>query len=371
MKILHISSLLLLLTIGSACSRLNVYKTFGDNFRENQKFNGIKDITSNPDNKHLNILFIHGMGGYSNNDPEPLVESIKKQYPYLKQVGSVETNKLKHEGRVVGVLSITKTESKSRDRSITYSVLDWGAVTYDIKNVIKCNDKDIHYDTTDRLSVTKAIRSFINHNIGDVALYAGDYKTAMQIPVRLAIKHIGGKHNNIPNIVITFSLGSTMLFDTLYKMTEEKGRAKLAANALKNNNKLLIMLSNQIPIIHLSEITAKKITKNKGKQNLQITSSIKAIGSFVNAIKKSNNAARSLPQIIAISDPNDILSYPIFENMKRLHPNTFITVLTSVSRKGYWLPKLGRFTHYGKAHSNYGTDKKVLDIIMKGSGASR
>ncbi len=386
----QMSYILLIALALSACSTLNEFAVFGDQNSSKLSFDGIKQMFQKK--KHLNIIFIHGMSGYSNSDPEPLIDRIKLQYPQLTQSEKIEVTKFNNKN-TKGKLVIEKTWSENKEESIHYYTLYWQDVVRDHKSLLN-EDKEIKY-TDLRLDLMNRIKQgLLNNALADVALYMGKYKSAMQRPIQNALKEIDKQNTRFSlnvkakakrkssNVLITFSLGSTMLFDTLDKMNRgpiSNRTSKNIARRFTNQTRLFFMLANQIPIIHLSEIEPpiqsrskkiKKWEKNKSTDNAESaqqicsTSSTKALCNFIsNRIQPKDKT--NLPWIIAISDPNDLLSYPIFNTLRDNYPNTFISVYTSIAKKAYGFSKY-KIVIPKKAHTGYGTDEKTIQLILNG-----
>lgn len=72
------------------------------------------------------------------------------------------------------------------------------------------------------------------------------------------------------------------------------------------------------------------------------------------------------PWIIAFSDPNDPLSYPIPPDLCQAHPDVFLDVITSVARTAFWLPGFGRITDPITEHTGYGRDDRIIELILEG-----
>ena len=72
-------------------------------------------------------------------------------------------------------------------------------------------------------------------------------------------------------------------------------------------------------------------------------------------------------KIVAISDPNDLLSYRIPDWLKKELPQIpFVNVTTSVVRSALIIPFVGTVADPAAAHQNYGQDKCLLDLIVNG-----
>ena len=88
-----------------------------------------------------------------------------------------------------------------------------------------------------------------------------------------------------------------------------------AADQINNNNQLFYMLANQLPLIALSESNSK----NKDKV---VSTGVKA---FIDQRNEHQmKSSQQSPWIIAITDPNDLLSYPVLHDLRNANKNTYL-----------------------------------------------
>jgi hypothetical protein len=118
-----------------------------------------------------------------------------------------------------------------------------------------------------------------------------------------------------PLIIITQSLGSKMLFDTLIEMTNRCAqRAGAAAQAMKEGLKRpvqVFMLANQIPILSL----AYSPRLNEQFRTAVATGPRSGIADILSLTKAAPRfrplALGAERQVVAFSDPSDVLSYTL------------------------------------------------------------
>jgi hypothetical protein len=134
--------------------------------------------------------------------------------------------------------------------------------------------------------------------------------------------------------------------------------AQRLKDALRERELQLFMLSNQLPLLEA------------GQDPQEITGA-EAEFCGLDAPRSGERFFKSL-QMVAFSDPNDVMSYPIPETWveryvdSRLCPKvTNITInITSVKS----LFGLGTFANPLKAHTGYDEDERVGGLIAKGAG---
>jgi len=119
----------------------------------------------------------------------------------------------------------------------------------------------------------------------------------------------------------------------------------------------IYMLANQLPLLGLADIPTPLTDGERAARN--------SLQELIRARKAvSHNESRPFT-IIAISDPNDLLSYPIpkgFGKSEETRDYQFINVITPIARKY----ALGTVAHPGKAHTGHADTPFVVDIIAHG-----
>lgn len=154
-----------------------------------------------------------------------------------------------------------------------------------------------------------------------------------------------------PLAVITDSLGSKVLFDALDELVDKAaGPARSAGIRTRERIGLVFMRANQLPLLALAEPA-------EGTSD-----PIKSLSKEVSPVR---GAARFQRTVVAFSDPNDLLSYPLlgsayqgpaWSNVK------FADVLVSNARS--WL---GIIENPLSAHTAYAQNPDVARLILHGS----
>ena len=180
----------------------------------------------------------------------------------------------------------------------------------------------------------------INKGFSDVLMYVGKYKNKIQNDVLSGYLEMQDKNPNSNNIIISFSLGSSIVVDFLNTSDNRLNR---------ENIDMIYFLSNQIPLINTS----------KEDNNIQLSDYLS---------KKEN---KSEIKIISFTDPNDLLSYPIDsksigENLK----SNYVNITISIADKTYYVPFYKEKTsvvNYMKAHLFHIYNKKLMKLIFHGN----
>ncbi|MBT3765798.1 MAG: hypothetical protein HOB79_22185 [Rhodospirillaceae bacterium] len=168
--------------------------------------------------------------------------------------------------------------------------------------------------------------------------------------------------------IVTFSLGSQIVIDALTEMAprlskEDKSKKPDLVkfyNELKRKSVAIYMLANQLPVLRIGYISKyKPITRSRG--------------TYCNP----NNTDKWLNElnIVAFSDPNDLLSYPIPENYSGQHIDSrFCSKLTNVVLNVAEETKYAAYLNWANpidAHSNYDADARVIRLIVDGAKVAK
>jgi hypothetical protein len=336
--------------------------------------------------KRLNLLAVHGMlthhPGYSDTWTTAISQKLGLSPDKAfnnKTVGIVR----KKDGVRLGYLKVGQfTAGKGTLR--VYEVT-WSPATVPLKTLAFAYD-DAH--SIPRNGVNKKLKKLlINDAFGDAVQYMGDsaLRDAMQYPVETSlclitndaaldavapggdVDHCEFKPGFDPDFgfaVLTHSLGSTILFDVIDKlsgpssgslsalgsgMAVQKVETKAAVTQLRNNTYHVFMMANQLPLLHLA---ANKICIPPKQQE-------RSPMPFANL---------QMGTIVAFNDPNDLLSYPISDCQREAEPRiTFVDVEISVAKWALYVPGYGTASHPLNAHVGYYSDDRVISLIACGS----
>jgi hypothetical protein len=166
-------------------------------------------------------------------------------------------------------------------------------------------------------------------------------------------------------VLITHSLGSYLALSTLdLDLTTQLAKTQMTPTEyIYEHTSLMYFFANQIPLLELSNIGFPPDGSGDGSRvPANNTLSLKPLGAWnylrTSYLSKKRPAARCQlsPQIIAWSDPSDLLTY-------RVPPlNSAIVVNLYVQNAMHWL-----WTFEGPiaAHDRYVDNKHVLNIMLK------
>lgn len=350
------------------------------------KFEGIKHYFDKGET--VKVMMIHGVGthhpGYSARIRDNLSKSLNLTVLSRKPKDIILINPADKK-TVIGNLRVTRMQDEDRKHNLLFYELTWSDITSSQKSFLSYDmNKESAYK---RSAFNNTVKGFLNDTAPDPMIYLTDknhlilnatkqstcwmlgkswsqlkdkQKEVCKVSSYQQIQHLN--HENI--IFITHSLGSRILIDTIVNIADEVGRddlkhhkeAQLIINELKNKEFTVFMLANQLPML--------QIGRPKPKVNQQISGYCTPKGKHYSGriFKKLN--------IVAFSDPNDILSYNIPQSFvdeyidSRICPsvtNVSINIASEISAFGVGM--VNPIT----AHTGYDNDERVINIISNGT----
>jgi len=178
--------------------------------------------------------------------------------------------------------------------------------------------------------------------------------------MRDAILQVMESGDTSPLVVISHSMGSKILFDTLLRMSEETpgSHAPLVAQQAVDRMRFLVMAANQIPLLSLADQQITAATLASAPDSLQLLLQKRLA-------EKGRTADRHLT-LVAFTDPNDLLSYTLPPEKYAREGITVYNIL--VSNAPTYLGLLERPDH---AHLEYLNNPDVGRLIACGRPTSR
>lgn len=301
------------------------------------------------DAESVDVVSIHGMCTHDKEWVNKTVTRIDTNLPNLsvkdKRVLPVEGIKL-YQTTLVDAAG----EVRVRNHALVWSALTATGKTslcYDSGNTTpSCQDPN-ELNKRKRGSINRAVKStLMNDCLSDVVLYLGPDGGRIRKAIRAGIDEIAAtKSEKSALVLITESLGSKILADSL--LDEADGNAERLE--FLEPTEQVFMAANQLPLIELSEDSAKR---GSGSNWSTLLSKILA---------ERADAANAV-QIVAFTDPNDLLSY-------ELRHRGFAAANVIVSNDTTWFWALER---PDTAHTGYLDNSKVWELIVCGhSGACK
>jgi len=338
----------------------------------------------------VKVVYVHGIGthkpGHSIDLMQNLTHSLALDVrsPRPKWIGLVDPG---NPDESLGELNLFRFTDNHRKRDLVFYELTWSSITNSSKEAIAFDESDVY--KARRASVNQTMRKFINDVAPDPIAFAGNRGEAIlsaigqslcwamsttwsQLPESTtgqACKPDGdfGSRAAIDDFVfITHSLGSRAVTDSLQRAARRTGDqdvqydsdVRRLTDALRERELQLFMLSNQLPLLEA------------GQDPQEITGA-EAEFCGTDAPRSKERFFKSL-QMVAFSDPNDVMSYPIPETWveqyvdSRLCPKVTNVAINIASVKSLF--GLGTFANPLTAHTGYDEDERVGGLIAKGIG---
>jgi len=274
--------------------------------------------------------------------------------------------------------------SSGTESVLSISYLYWAPLTGAIKCKLEVEDSE----APQKQWFADVARQFIDDKLGDVALYAGHYRDHIMRPsVQKALCMLvdgqpspnGSKCHNgdaaDPTVLISHSLGGYMLMDALHEeLRRNRNDGSLNANSaaykIMANTELIYMMANQLALLDLTQLdhypfpanpvqfreAASVAASTKGGSG-QLMKRFSEDWSQVKHRARPNTPVQS--QIVAFSDPNDILSWLAKSDDPKIQ-------LTNVYLPNNEFAIPGLFSDPVNAHTGYFTNNAVLDLLVCG-----
>jgi hypothetical protein len=373
-------------------------------------FDGIEqliDLSQQPGPKSggdLKVLMVHGIGthlpGYSTRlaenlareldldivDREPKTVSLRLTAEKEAMEMASSRGVLRGEiGDSNGTLKVQRYRSKSSPRQMIFYELTWSEITDADKKIMAYDDSGEY--SFRRAGVNNDLKHFVNSHLPDPLIYLGDAQLNIQLSVSQALCWMFARdYTDIPKqtdeicnfeehppievkndsyVFLSHSLGSRILTDALQLVTASMAKIEKRENvsenvaewrdSLQQETLTIFMLSNQLPLLQL------------GRDPPEVTNQF---DDYCTA-DGSKRAGRVFDKanIIAFSDPNDILSWavpPGYEDDNidsRLCPSLVNVIINIAEVKTVFGLELAS---PGDAHRGYDNDERVIKLIAHG-----
>jgi hypothetical protein len=341
-----------------------------------------------PERPILKVIMVHGVGthvpGYSARLQANLAQALGLSVIAPEPKG-FPIESVAFPGEALGELNVTRHTNEARDREMLFYELTWSPISQPAKDAYAFDNTAVYAHK--RASVNNVFKQFVNDVAADPLVYTGTGREKIQASVAQALCWaLSADWQGLPDkqqvcspadpafgsrlatddfVFITHSLGSRITTDALQRLAGLM-KAEAApgtqvgdlAQALQERDVKVFMLANQLPLLQsgLEPAAVRDAARNycvAGGTHYQ---------------------QRMLEQteLIAFSDPNDLLSYPIPDQFvrddvdSRLCPqevNVTINVAPVTDLAG-----LGEFANPLAAHVDYENDERVIGLITRGIG---
>lgn len=327
---------------------------------------GIRDALSDAS---VRVLIIHGMGPQETYDYDGDLRSGLRDALDLQIEGCSGPYRIVKSDDIVhdyGGVRVCTYRAKNGKIVRTYTLL-WSPLSRPYKTGALAYDWDWQFAGPRALLNRRLKQDLIDQSLSDAVLWSGGLSGKITYSVQQAIcaalteqtdltrpcqAKPTAESSNSYLVVVTHSLGSMAFLGALrdmYMSSDTKAVAQLMVEHLG----WVGMLANQIPLLALAEMYEPPTDKSVSY----------VFGSLQPAF---GGRVEPLP-IVAFSDPNDLLSYPIPDNWT---VSLFPELGNSVKFINYpvrnALPILHLFSDPNKAHVGYWRNRRVIAALADG-----
>jgi hypothetical protein len=381
-------------------------------------FAGMSALVEEAPGRPLHVLLVHGMGTPQPYGFDAFIGALAGRFGYVQRPPS------KPEGQYEGcykrvtpaqpalvtpppdVIDVPAAAPENQARLYTYdfgppgsdrtaltvSYLLWTPLT----EAVKCRLEDEDASAPQKQAFADFAKDFIDDKLADAVLYAGSYRQrVLRLSLQGALcKVTGGKWTagecaphgpdyRDPTVIITHSLGGYMIMDAIQsdlrcKLGPNAAVARTPAEKVLENTPVIYMMANQLALLDLSTL---RHDPNAPRVRASETAGEKITNDFAKCWAEARAMAarregRSAPvsQVVAFSDPNDILSWRLQpRNLQFPHADWGKVTVTNVfmSNNEFSIP--GAISDPVNAHTGYFVNPTVIDMLICGveNGAPR
>ena len=343
----------------------------------------LPDETDRPEVK---VLFVHGIGTHAPGHGTALRQNLATALGLDVRAPRPKRIVIAHprfQGQDLGEINVSRLTDAEGRRNLLFYELTWSPITQPDKDLLAF-DKEQDY-VLRRAAFNQAMRAFVNDIAPDPLAYAGRKREPILTAVIQSVCWMGSRSwSELPELtegqscgpalpgagsrlelddwtIITHSLGSRATLDALQGMAdlplETDPALKAFAESFARREIQVFMLSNQLPLLEA------------GREGQQVVGQTAA---YCGPNPSQPGRFFERTQIIAFSDPNDLMSYPVPDQFaeryieSRLCPSvTNITI--NVASVNSFLG-LGDVANPLSAHSGYGPDARVGALLARGAG---
>jgi hypothetical protein len=347
-----------------------------------ERFLGLQPDLMTPGRK-MKVLMVHGVGihlpGYSTQFLEKLTTALDLPVS-SKNDKNITLADSKFPGKHLGHLRIKRFLNKAKDHELLFYELSWSDITAEDKDVLS-------YDNSGAQSYRRAefnnlLKKFSNDTSPDPIIYLGekrghiltafsqsfcwmvtrDWEGLPDESREICSTQEFSPHLNDSYALVSHSLGSRITIDGLQLIattlagnhTESENQG--LATAMKSREISIYMMSNQLPMLQL------------GRSMPDISNQHSAYCQPEG--EKYAERILSKTNIIAFSDPNDLLSYSLpYDFVQKYLDSRLCINATNVNinvAKVYDAFGIGKLANPLNAHIDYLTDDRVIALIAKG-----
>lgn len=341
--------------------------------------------------KTTKILMVHGISahvpGYSSRFQKKLFDrlglTVSDAQIKTIQLDSRDIAWKPGEPHELGTLRITRHTDAAHARQLVFYELTWSSISDAQKKLLDADSAN--NEGLPRADLNGTLKGFMNATVPDLLIYTGNgHDKITQAVTESVCWMLADDWDALPSegahdcaqwkgssfaalraddhFFVTHSLGSRITLDTIQKFArasrgEDKDpRLESVGRVVRDKEFSVFMLANQLPLLQMG----RDIPDNRQPQATYCGDNAPLARQRV--MKKMN--------IVAFSDPNDILSYPVPLDFternidRRICPSVSNISLNVAPQKDFF--DAVSFANPVQAHKGYLEDERVIDLIAEG-----
>jgi hypothetical protein len=385
-------------SIGKGAAEAVLEKSENEDTRQcqvwGQSFTGIEADLAKKNGK-TKVLFVHGVGDHYPGYTTQFLEKLAKELGLdARSEGqkNIQLNTPLFPDKDLGNLRVTHLLNEQSGKELTFYELTWSEITRQEKALLNF-DTSGEYDFR-RARMNAMLKKFSNDTSPDPIIYLGQSR----VPILAAFAQsfcwmASGEWEDLPKsgkhactglndtsaghiamddyIIISHSLGSRIAIDGMQRIAtllaapqkyapanQKITLSTKAIQALQNHRIPIFMLSNQLPMLQL------------GRELPEVAGQEASYCMPEGANFKKRMVSET--DIIAFSDPNDLLSYGIPPGFAEKYIDSRLCAkITNVNINIAKIMDAFGMTDLAnplQAHVGYDTDDRVVALIAKGIG---
>ena len=315
----------------------------------------------------VRLLTVHGVG-----DPGPLysdglARGLAKRLGLVRRPaeesqwsiepdGLIPSTELGGDGRL-GSLRVSVFEAPdAAAHRLEIWELDWSPATALPRRRYLAED-DVERADRPRVFLNRLLKKdLVNGRLSDALLYAGPYREVMHRPLRLLLQELFTRDvaDRDELVFVAESLGSSILLDVLSEFTAEPsfGRPRSVEAVVAPRAVNVYFFANQLPLLRMAD-TARAPDLPPAPP------------------RPPPLPARLHLEVAAVTDPNDLLSYTISEELAQELASLgglsvrFVNVTVNIAEGAI----LGVLANPVTAHAGHAANPFVMDLVAFGTAA--
>ena len=345
-------------------------------------FPGLIDLAAQSQGKAVDVLLVHGICTHDERWAHDTVAQLTQSLAVNTPAAAAQPRAGAPQVQIVP-LPVDTPAGRLR-----IDALVWSPLTQALKSEL-CYDlgeKSAQCRGSPPVTATRARINgrgkdlLVDDCIADAMIYEGVSHATMVERMRAAVLQAldgGDAPVGVPLVVVSESMGSKYLFDTLLSMSKEAAGSRAAQVAQRTMDRLryLVMAANQIPLLGLGDqqidaglasAVDNAAATAPGGDSLQQLLQLRRARAGAGGIVPRADAADQRLVLVAFSDPSDLLSYTL-QTAKYAGDGIVVYNILVSNAPTYF----GLFERPDYAHLNYLSNPDVGRLIACGQPISK